>query len=260
MSCYSVRLRLMAASIASTSSSKSPSIFPSAAHYDHSFCMQRKERTPGKDQKQMEQPQNEHLPVEFSSQLVTIMTTEHYNLQTGRSMTIAEANGRSSLFVGAVSSALIALAFVGQLSHLGTTFYVFSLVVIPTLIFMGLITFERVLQSGSADFMYAIGINRIRHLYLEYAPQMQPYIILTPHDEGDQTLSREAMHLTWRQVLLTTAGMIAMINSVLVGSFVGLLLAAFTLPLWGATSVGAVAFFVSVGLHQRYQWMQWKRV
>src|SRR6516164_5508346 len=115
----------------------------------------------------MQQKNDEHFPVELSSQLVTIITTEHYNLQTGRSMTVAESNGRSSLFVGAVSSGLIALVFVGQLSHLGTTFYAFSLVVIPTLIFMGLITFERVLQSGSADFMYASGINRIRHLYLE---------------------------------------------------------------------------------------------
>ena len=51
-------------------------------------------------------------------------------------MTIAEVNGRSSLFVGAVSSGLIALAFVGQLSHLGTAFYVFSLVVLPTLFFL----------------------------------------------------------------------------------------------------------------------------
>src|SRR6266536_3845996 len=112
----------------------------------------------------MQQHHNEHFPVELSSQLVSIITTEYYNLQTGRAMTIAEANGRSSLFVGAVSSGLIALAFVGQISHLGTAFYVFSLVVIPTLIFMGLITFERGLQSGSADFMYARGINRIRHL------------------------------------------------------------------------------------------------
>ncbi len=31
----------------------------------------------------MEQQQNEHLPLELSSQLVSIMTTEHYNLQTG---------------------------------------------------------------------------------------------------------------------------------------------------------------------------------
>jgi hypothetical protein len=40
----------------------------------------------------MEQQNNEPLPVELSSQLVTIMTTEHYNLQTGRAMTISEAN------------------------------------------------------------------------------------------------------------------------------------------------------------------------
>ena len=172
-------------------------------------------------------------------------------------MTIAEVNGRSSLFVGAVSSGLIALAFVGQLSHLGITFYVFSLVVIPTLLFMGLITFERVLQSGSADFMYAIGINRIHHLYLEYAPQMQPYIILTPHDEREETLAREAMHYSWRQVFLTTAGMIAVINSVLAGSFVGLLFSAFTFPLWVSTSAGVVTFLLSVALLQRYQWRQW---
>ena len=34
--------------------------------------------------------------------------------------------------------------------------------------------------------------------------------------------------------------MIAVINSVLIGSFVGLLLAAFTFPLWVGTSAGVV--------------------
>jgi hypothetical protein len=208
----------------------------------------------------MEQQNNEPLPVELSSQLVTIMTTEHYNLQTGRAMTISEANGRASLFVGAVSSGLIALAFVGQLSHLGTAFYVFSLVILPTLLFMGLITFERVLQSGTTDNIYAHGINRIRHLYLEYAPQMQPYFILTAHDDREGIFGQEAMHTSWWQVFLSTAGMIAVINSVLVGSFVGLLLAAFTLPLWACTGAGVVAFLVSVGLQQRYQLGQWMRV
>ena len=103
----------------------------------------------------MDPQNNEHLPLELSSQLVSIMTTEHYNLQSGRSMTISEANGRSSLFVGAVSSGLIALTFVGQIAHLGTAFFVFSLIVIPTLFLMGLITFERVLQADIAALMYA---------------------------------------------------------------------------------------------------------
>ena len=208
----------------------------------------------------MPQHNNEHFPVELSPQLVSIITTEHYNLQTGRSMTTAETNGRASLFVGAVSSGLIALTFVGQNSHLGTAFFVFSLVIIPTLVFMGLITFERVLQSGSTDIMYARGVNRIRHLFLEYAPQLQPYFILSAHDDRGETLSHEEMSTSWVQVFFNTAGMIAVINSVLAGSFIGLLLAAFTFPLWACTSAGVVTFFVSVGIHQRYQWGQWMRV
>ena len=204
----------------------------------------------------MEQQTNAPLPVELSSQLVAIMTTEHYNLQTGRSMTISEANGRSSLFVGAVSSGLVALAFVGQLAHLGRAFFVFSLIVLPTLFLMGLITFERVLQDGTVDMLYARGINRIRHLYLEYAPHMQPYIILSAHDDREGTLGHEAMHTSWVQVFLSAASMIAVINSVLVGSFVGLLCSVFTLPLWIGASVGVVVFLVSLGLHQRYQWKQ----
>ena len=55
-------------------------------------------------------------------------------------------------------------------------------------------------------------------------------------------------------------GMMAVINSVLAGSFVGLLLAAFTLPLWVSTSAGVVAFLVSLVLQQRYQWSQWMHV
>jgi hypothetical protein len=224
--------------------------------------MQREERIPRKEPIPMEQSKNEQLPVELSSQLVAMMTTEHYTLQTGRAMTIAELNGRSSLFVGAVSSGLIALAFVGQISHLGTAFFVFSLVVLPTLLFMGLITFERVLQADLTDSIYTRGINRIRHLYLEYAPQMQPYFILSAHDDPEGTYGSEGMlHPVWLQFFLSMPGMITVINSVLAGSFVGLLLAAFTLPLWVCTSAGVLTFLVSVGLHPLLlrRWMRVER-
>jgi hypothetical protein len=120
----------------------------------------------------MKQQHTEQPSLELSSQLVTIMTTEHYNLRMALMMNMSEISGRSSLFVGAVSSALIAMAFVGQISHLGVAFFVFGLVVLAAQVVMGLITFERVLDSSNTQFMYARGINRIRHLYLEYAPQM----------------------------------------------------------------------------------------
>lgn len=41
--------------------------------------------------------------------LLTALTTEHFVLQTARSTTVSEANGRSSLYLTSVSSALVAL-------------------------------------------------------------------------------------------------------------------------------------------------------
>ena len=42
---------------------------------------------------------------------LTILTTEHYNLQTLRAATISETNGRASIFLGAVSAGLVAIGF-----------------------------------------------------------------------------------------------------------------------------------------------------
>ncbi len=201
---------------------------------------------------------------DLSPQVVSIMTTEHYNLQSGRAMTIADSNGRASLFLGTVSTSLVALAFVGGISrsgaNLGQAFYVFALVLFPSLFFLGLVTFERVLQSGTEDIVYARGINRIRHLYQEYAPEMRPYFILSVHDDNAGVMGNLAMRPGWWQVFLATAGMIAVINSVLAGTLVGLLLAALFNPALGAdVAAGVAAFLASVLVHQRYQWKQWGR-
>lgn len=201
---------------------------------------------------------------DLTPQIIAIMTTEHYNLQTGRSMTIADANGRASLFLGTVSTSLVALAFVGQISRsgagLGQAFYVFALVLFPALVFLGLVTFERVLQSGVEDVVYARGINRIRHLYQEHAPEMRPYFILSPHDDEIGIISNMSMRSGWLQTFLSTAGMIAVITSVLAGGFVGVLLAAlFHLPLDMAIGAAALAFLAGVIVLQRYQWKQWLR-
>jgi hypothetical protein len=209
----------------------------------------------------MERLQDESSLPELSSQMVTMLTTEHYNLQTGRSMTVADANGRSTLFIGAVSGALIAIAFTGQVSHMGTAFFVFSLVLVPSLFLMGLITFERVLQSAIEDLTYARAITRIRHLYLEYAPQLRPSFLLAVDDQSRRPMLKVGLHPSWWQVFLTAAGMIAAINSVLAGVFVGLLLSALlSFPLLVCTSAGVGTFLVSFGFYQRYQWGQWRHL
>src|SRR5262245_13635239 len=148
---------------------------------------------------------------DLTPQVISIMTTEHYNLQSGRAMTISDANGRASLFLGTVSTSLVALAFVGGLSRsgaggsVGQAFYIFGLVLFPSLAFLGIVTFERVLQSGLEDLIYARGINRIRHLYQEHAPEMRPYFVLSAHDDDVGVMGNMAMRSGVWQIFLSTA-------------------------------------------------------
>ncbi len=82
-------------------------------------------------------------------------TTEHFNLQTARALTVTEANGRASIYLAALSSILIVLAFIGQISRLGIAFYAFALILLPVLAFVGMVTFLRLVQSSIEDLAYA---------------------------------------------------------------------------------------------------------
>ena len=125
---------------------------------------------------------------------------------------------------------------------------------------MGLVTFERVIQSTYAVIVYARGINRIRHLYVEYAPQMQPYFILSSHDDTASVVRSVWVRASWWQSFLIAPGILAVIDSVIAGVFVGLLLSAFfALPLLVCTSARVVTFLLSVVLLQRYHWKRFKR-
>jgi len=113
---------------------------------------------------------NEQPAKAEDSEILQILTTEHYNLQAARSATTFEANGRTNLFLGAVSSSVVALAFIGQISEMNRAFFLFALILLPSLIFLGLVTFIRVDQTGTEDMIASRGINHIRHYYAETAP------------------------------------------------------------------------------------------
>lgn len=187
-------------------------------------------------------------------QILQFMTTEHFTLQTAKSATVAEANGRSALFMGSVSSAVVALAFIGQVSDMGEAFFLFGLVLFPSLFFLGIVTFDRVLQTALEDWVYACEINRIRHYYVELAPEIKRYFIQSIHDDAPGALQGMGLNPSKWQHFLTSAGMVAVINSVLAGVFAGLLSRfAFSLPLYAGAGLGIAVFLVSVVVHHRYQ-------
>jgi hypothetical protein len=188
--------------------------------------------------------------------LLQIMTTEHFTLQTERSATIADASGRAGLFLTSVSSAIIALALLWQVSHGGAVFFVVALALFPVLGFLGVVTFARVLQSAIEDMLCARGINRIRHFYTELAPQLSEYFILSTHDDGGgMSHNMRPSVLRW-QSLLTTAGMVGVVNSVIAGTWATL--APTALPL--AILLGLMVLLGCAVAHHSHQARAWRRL
>ena len=106
---------------------------------------------------------------------LSALTTEQFNLQTTRMGTIAEANGRSTLYLGTLSSAVIALAFVGQASQLGDAFCLFALTLLPPVFLLGVFSYLRLVQTSIEDMVYAIGSFRIRQYFLGLDPAAVPF-------------------------------------------------------------------------------------
>jgi hypothetical protein len=63
---------------------------------------------------------------------VTFVTTEHFTIQGARPSTIAEATGRATMFLGAVSGGLVALGLIATAASVSTAIYAFALILLPT--------------------------------------------------------------------------------------------------------------------------------
>jgi hypothetical protein len=76
--------------------------------------------------------------------------------------------------------------------RVGTAFYMFGLVLLPTLAFVGLVTCERVLQCGVEDLGYARRIALLRGYYFDEAPELAPYLMSVPEPDrrGRSSLPR----------------------------------------------------------------------
>jgi hypothetical protein len=121
--------------------------------------------------------------------ILQFMTTEHFTLQTARAVANAEITSRLQLYLGTLSSAIIALALTAQLSGLGLAFRGFALVLLPVVFFLGVVTHGRLLQVNAEWRLYGQGMNRIRHYFLELAPEMEPYFVLPATDDPWVTLA-----------------------------------------------------------------------
>jgi hypothetical protein len=186
--------------------------------------------------------------------LLTALTTEHFTLQGARSQTVGESAARSSLYMFSVSSTLIALGFVNQASEGGEAFQLFALTVLPTLFFLGVSTFVRLVQSSVEDVRYGRAINRIRHYYLVLAGEDAGYFLMTHHDDPRGVLANMALEGGSRwQLFAGTPSAVSVVNSVVGAGGVAILLGlTLDLPLPLAAVAGIAFLAASVAVHMRY--------
>jgi hypothetical protein len=188
-----------------------------------------------------------------SGQLLLALTTEHFTLQGARSQTMSESSARASVYVFSVSSVLVALGFIGQVSEVGDVFHTFALTVLPTLYLLGAVTFVRLVECGAEDFRYGMAINRIRNYYQQVAGDRKDLFLLSGHDDATGVFANMGLPLEGRSPVFAFSTAVAVINGVVGGGAVAIALAALAdAPLALAAGVGAAAAVASVVGWVRY--------
>jgi hypothetical protein len=156
-----------------------------------------------------------------------------------------------------LSGGLVALGLVATASSVGTAFYAFGLVLLPTLAFVGLVTFERALQSGIEDFGNARRIALLRGYYFDNAPELAGYLLSVAPTERLRVLG--LLGGRW-QGFRTVAGMVGVITAVLAGSTAAMVaILASDHSLAAALISGAVVALAALVAMMRFQSSAWKQ-
>lgn len=183
--------------------------------------------------------------------LLSALTTEHFVLQTANVSTYSEASARSTLYVMALSSSLVALGFVA-----GTTDLLipFAAIVLPAVFVLGIFTVVRLVETTLESRQYLIGIARIRGYYRTLGSEAAHHF--APEYGRWPEVEPPALRLGSVVAFFgTTASMIAVINNVVAGVSTALL-ARFLIPSapsWVDVGAGSAGALILMWLFYTYQ-------
>jgi hypothetical protein len=184
------------------------------------------------------------------SALLSALTTEHFTLQSARSATITESLGRSTIYLGSLSASLVALALIAQGQSTVDDFRLFALLILPAILFLGTVTFVRIVETGIEDATYAQAINRIRRYYLELAREDARYFALGANDDMEGVLANMGITPSPWRPFFSVASVIALINGMVAGALAGVILDAFARRPT-ALIVGVAVVVIALPVHYR---------
>ncbi len=182
-----------------------------------------------------------------------VLATEHWGLLATRTLTYNEALSRVTIFLAILSGAVIALALVAQADGFGRTSISIAIPVLTVVLFTGIATVRRLIMLNIDDFRWVVGMNRLRHAYLQMYPELEPHFVTSHYDDmagalqtlGIETVTSGASGGSLLHVVQTLPGMLAVIVGAVaaaLGALVALLLGAPPL----VTVIAAAAAFLMV--------------
>jgi len=131
-------------------------------------------------------------------------------------------------------------------------------VILPVVLFIGLATWIRLGASNYHEALCVIGMNRIRAAYLQLAPDLARYFVMSAHDDfpgigvtmGVQPGGGRGFWLA--QMLAGTPTVVAILNAVLVGTILSIIAVRSGGSPTTALLVGGAGSVVAVALERWY--------
>jgi hypothetical protein len=183
-----------------------------------------------------------------------ILATEHWSLLATRSLTFSEALSRVTIFLAILSGAVIALALVAQADRYGKTFIAIAIPLLSVVLFTGIATVSRLMSLNRDDYRWVIGMNRVRHAYLEMHHELAPNFVTSSYDDlrgALQTLGIDGVPTSAGvgsvlHLLQTLPGMLTVIVAAVAGAIGALAALAFSAPTVGVVLAAVAAFLIVV--------------
>jgi hypothetical protein len=188
------------------------------------------------------------LPAELRLQM---LTTEHWSLLSTRALSWSEAFARAGMFLSTLSGAVVALALVGGMTSFDASFVTFALLVLPVVLFIGIATFRRLIEINREDVLWVMGMNRLRRAYLDAAPELRQYFVTGWTDDETgimRTFGAAPGPGSFAHELVTTPGLIAVIDGVLAGNVAGIAALQIGLAVEVSAVIAIAAALILVGM------------
>jgi hypothetical protein len=183
--------------------------------------------------------------------LLSALTTEHFVLQTANNSTYAEASARSTLYVMALSSSLVAMGFV---AGSGDALIPFAAIVLPAVFLLGVFTVVRLVETALESLHCLRGIAHIRAYYRTLGGEAARHF---PAERGRWPEAEPpALRLGTAMAFFgTTASMIAVINNVVAGVGIALFMRVYvrSVPVWMNAAAGLAGALALTWLFYAYQ-------